>query len=72
MEGPTTPLKLLGIQVDMVQQASRLPDVMLVRVASMLQRRKVSLRELQEMVGHLHFSCKVRVLGHAFLHGFAR
>ena len=55
--------------MDTVQQASRLSDVMLadfkVRVASMLQSRKVSLGELQEMVGYLHFvksECQVMPL----------
>ena len=76
MEGPTMSLTLLGIEVDMVQQVSRLPDIMLtdhkVRVALMLQRRNVSLWELQEIVGHLHFACKVGSPGCTFLCGFAR
>lgn len=56
-EGPCMALTFLGIELDMVQQSSRLPEDKLInftdRVQSMLLRKKVTLRELQRIVGHL-------------------
>ena len=70
MERPTTALTFLGIELDTVQQTSKLPEKNLadlkVRLASMLQK-KVTLRELQEMVGHLNFACRMVAPGCTFL-----
>ena len=53
----------------MVKQTSRLPESKLVdlkgRVVGMLQNKKVSLGELQEIVG-LNFACRVVAPGCAF------
>lgn len=55
-EGPSTWLTFLGIKLDTVVQASGIPESKLndlrERVASFLRKRKVSLLELQQLVGH--------------------
>ena len=38
-----------------------------IRIAGLLQKQKVSLHELQEVVGHLKFVCGVVAPGRAFL-----
>ena len=45
---------------------NKLPDLRS-RIATVLQKRKVSLKELQQIVGHLNFACRVVIPGHAFL-----
>ncbi|XP_054843457.1 uncharacterized protein LOC129335043 [Eublepharis macularius] len=70
-EGPVTVLTFLGIELDTRQQASRLPMEKLrdlrARLASFQGKRKVSLLELQQLVGHLNFACRVVAPGRAFL-----
>ena len=71
MEGPTTSLTFLGIELGTMQQALRLLDNKLAdlrtSIAILLQRQKVSLEELQQIVGHLNFACSVVAPGQAFL-----
>ena len=66
-EGPATSLTFLGIVLDMTQQNSRLPHNKLLdlrsRLASLLSKRNISLKELQETVRHLKFACRVVALG---------
>ena len=62
-EGPCKVMTFLGIELDTIQQSSRVPEVKLVD----LQKNKVTLKELQEVVGHLNFACKVIAPGRAFL-----
>ena len=70
-EGPRKAITFLGIELDTIQQSSRLPEVKLVNLRTqirvLLQKKKVTLRELQEVVGHLNFACKVISPGRAFL-----
>ena len=60
-----------GIELDTKQQMSRLPDGKLSDLKAWidltLQKRKVLLRELQELVRHLNFACRALAPGHAFL-----
>ncbi|XP_067317701.1 uncharacterized protein [Anolis sagrei] len=70
-EGPSTVLTFLGIQIDTVNQYSRLPPE---KVTSLTQRvtefslkKKATLHEFQELIGHLNFTCKVIAPGRAFL-----
>ena len=70
-EGPAMTLTFLGIELDSVHQTSRLPQGKLEdlknRVAGLIDKKKVTLRELQEIVGHLNFACRVVAPGRAFL-----
>ena len=64
-------LIFLGIALDTLWQSSRLPGDKLVdlkhRLRDLLPRKKVSLKNLQEVVGHLKFTCKVVAPGWVFL-----
>lgn len=66
-EGPSSVLTLLGIELDPVAACSRLPLDKLERLAELLeaciQAEKLSLIELQVLVGHLNFACRVVALG---------
>ena len=57
--------------MDTVWQTFQLPpeklDDLRNRVTSLLSRKKVTLWELQELVGHLNFACKAIAPGQAFL-----
>ena len=70
-EGPSTSLTFLGIELDTIRQASRLPDDKLAdlkcRILKILQKKKVTLRELQQIVGHLNFACRVIAPGRPFI-----
>ena len=65
--GPSTALQCLGITLD----ATRLPEDKLAQCRSLLQlflsRQKVTLTELQSLIGVLNFSCYVIGPGRAFL-----
>ena len=60
----------LGIELDTIQQSSRLPDDKLIdlriQIQELLHHAKVTLKELEEVVGHLNFACKVIASGRAF------
>ena len=68
---PTTALTFLGITLDSVRLEARLPSDKLQQCKSLLNdfssRAKVSLRELQSLIGVLNFACCVVVPGRAFL-----
>lgn len=70
-EGPTTVLTFLCIELDTIHQVSWLPEVKLrvlqAHEAYFKSRNKVSLHLLQQLVGHLNFSCRVIAPGCAFL-----
>ena len=70
-QGPSTSITFLGIELDPIKQSSRLPEdkleVLKDHIGRLIESRKVSLKELQEMVGHLNFACKVVAPGRAFL-----
>ena len=52
--------------MDMTKQLNKTKG----RVVSMRQKKKVNLRELQELVGHLNFACRVVAPGCAFCVSF--
>lgn len=69
--GPSTVLSFAGIELDTVHSEARLPRDKVMRCASLLsdylKRKKVTLRELQSLIGLLNFACSVVLPGRAFL-----
>lgn len=69
--GPDTSLQFAGITLDSVLQEARLPDDKLQKCHTLLtsfySRRKVTLKELQSLIGLLNFTCSVVLPGRAFL-----
>lgn len=69
--GPSPILTFLGIELDSIQFEARLPfdKVQKIRtlVTSFIPRKKVTLREIQSLIGLLNFACRVVVPGRAFL-----
>ena len=69
--GPSTVLSFAGIELDTVRSEARLPHDKVMRCTSMLsdylKRKKVTLRELQSLIGLLNFACSVVLPGRAFL-----
>lgn len=70
-EGPSTTLIFLGIELDTVNMEARLPEEKIVKIQNALhsakRRKKMTLRELQSLIGLLNFACCVVVPGRAFL-----
>ena len=70
-EGPATTLQFAGITLDSVKMEARLPEEKLQKCRTLLtgfhKRRKVTLRELQSLLGLLNFTCSVVLPGRAFL-----
>lgn len=68
---PTTCLTIYGIAIDSKAMVARLPRDKMDTIVSLLQefkvKRKVSLRELQSLLGLLNFACGVIIPGRAFL-----
>ena len=75
-ESPATVITFWGIELDSIQQSSRLPDSKLldlrIRIRNLLQHTKVTLKELQEVAGQLNFACKVIAPSRAFLRWICR
>ncbi|XP_077781439.1 uncharacterized protein LOC144327122 [Podarcis muralis] len=75
-EGPVTTLTFLGIQLDTIAQSSRLPLDKLVAlkefILQILPLRKVTLRQIQSLLGHLNFACRVASPGRLFCARLAR
>ena len=69
--GPDTSLQFTGITLDSVLQEARLPEDKLRKCHTLLtnfyKRRKVTLKELQSLIGLLNFTCSVILPGRAFL-----
>ena len=70
-EGPDQKLAFLGITLDVRHSLAMLPDDKLSRCRALLQEaltcKTMTLKELQTLLGHLNFACRVVVLGRAFL-----
>ena len=70
-EGPNTTLTFLGIEIDTVSQYARLPKEKIIKCIEMidmfLRKKKVTLRELQSLLGLLSFACQVILPGRPFL-----
>lgn len=75
-EGPTTQLTYLGILLDTVAQTSSLPPDKLVALSKVIEEllplRKVTLRQLQSLLGHLNFACRVVAPGRPFCSRLAK
>ena len=64
--GPSTVLSFAGIELDTVRSEARLPGDK-VLLSDYLKRKKVTLRELQSLIGLLNFACSVVLPGRTFL-----
>ena len=71
MEDPDQKLAFLGITLDVTQSLAILADDKLSRCRELLReaiaRKTMTLKELQLLLGHLNFACRVVVPGRAFL-----
>lgn len=69
--GPSTTLSFAGIELDTCEMEARLPQEKLDKCRHMLRdflrRKKVSLREMQSLIGLLNFTCCVVLPGRTFL-----
>ena len=69
--GPSTTLSFAGIELDTIKLEARLPRDKLQKcvefISEFLRRKKVTLREIQSLVGLLNFACSVVTPGRAFL-----
>ena len=70
-EWPTPIITIYGFQVDSIQMECRLPvdklHKMKLALQTMRRRRKVTLRELQSLIGLFNFACTVICPGRAFV-----
>ena len=61
----------MGITLDVTRSLAMLPEDKLSRCRELLReaiaRKTMTLRELQSLLGHLNFACRVVVPGRAFL-----
>lgn len=68
---PTTCLVFLGIEFDTISMHMRLPQDKLVELRQKIQfcidTKKITLRELQSLIGSLNFACQVVAPGRAFI-----
>ena len=68
---PTTVLTFLGIEIDSTFMEIRLPEDKLIKLREKLKifkkRKKVTLEEIQSLIGLLNFACLVVQPGRAFL-----
>ena len=68
---PSTEVTVHGITVNTTTLMARLPDDKLTAlralINSLTNRKKISLRQLQSVIGHLNFACKVVKPGRCFL-----
>ena len=69
--GPSTTLCFAGVELDSVLFEARLPVEKITKclssISNFLQRKKVTLKEIQSLTGLLNFACTVVVPGRAFL-----
>ena len=68
---PATTLSFAGIPLDTIQLEARLPAENILKyedlISDFLKRKKVTLKEVQSLTGHLNFACCVILPGRAFL-----
>ena len=71
LEGPTTCLSFLGLEIDTVAMELRLPTTKLTALQALIQswlrRRSCTRRELESLIGSLRFACSVVHTGKTFL-----
>ena len=69
--GPLTTLSFAGIELDSVAMEARMPrdkiDKCISSISQFMRRKKVTLKELQSLLGLLNFACSVVKPGRAFL-----
>lgn len=69
--GPSTQLVLFGLELDSLRMEASLPVDKLHKlrcsIASAARKRRITLRDLQSLIGFLNFACSVVVPGRAFL-----
>ncbi|KAM9319746.1 uncharacterized protein PAF06_004160 [Gastrophryne carolinensis] len=69
-EGPATVIKFLGIEIDTVQRVCRLPREKIEDLVGGLEGalgvKKVTLVQLQSVLGKLNFACRVLPMGRVF------
>lgn len=69
--GPATTLSFAGIELDTIEMIARLPADKIIKckaaIAEIAQKRRVTLRQLQSVIGLLNFACSVIIPGRAFL-----
>ena len=69
--GPSTTLSFVGIELDSISMEARLPHDKIQKcttfISHFLRRKKVTLKELQSLIGLLNFACAVVRPGRAFL-----
>ena len=69
--GPSTTLSFAGIELDSQSMEARLPRDKIHKcttlISQFLRRKKVTLQELQSLLGLLNFACAVVKPGRAFL-----
>ncbi|XP_041347370.1 uncharacterized protein LOC121367333 [Gigantopelta aegis] len=70
-EGPSTLLVFLGIEIDTQNMVLRLPERKLwdltQLITAILQKKKITLKTLQSLIGSLNFACQVVKPGRAFI-----
>ncbi|XP_066446924.1 uncharacterized protein [Eleutherodactylus coqui] len=68
--GPVTSLEFLGIEIDTREMVFRLPEEKIARLRQMVETvstaRKVTLHQMQVLLGLLNFACRVIPMGRAF------
>ncbi|XP_041440120.1 uncharacterized protein LOC121400643 [Xenopus laevis] len=75
-EGPSRILKFLGIEIDSDKMQCRLPQEKIVDLKLVLnfalQQKKVTLRQLQSLLGKLNFACRIMPMGRVFCRRLAQ
>ena len=70
-EGPVTEIVCLGLQINTQKQTVTIPmeklDENVKKIKTMLKQKKVTLKQLQSMIGSLNFACRAVAPGRAFL-----
>lgn len=69
--GPSQILTFLGIELDTLRACAQLPDAKVIKctdqINTMLSKKSVTLKELQQLLGLLNFACRAITPGRAFL-----
>ena len=70
-EGPVNKPVFLGLQIDTNKETVTIPkekvDEIIIKIQTMLIQRKVTLKQLQSLIGSLNFACRAVAPGRAFL-----
>ena len=72
VEGPATNIKFLGLEIDTLEMLVKIPSDKLIDLKKVIndfigkKQKKVTLRQLQSLIGKLNFACRAIVPGRAF------